>query len=173
MSRECMGCHQYFVPRKNVPAQTFCSEKVCQKKRRAEWQRKKLSSDHDYRENQEKANKNWRERHRDYMRNYRQNHPQYREKDRLERRRRHKRAASATAIPAEGSVTAVEKCAVNMDACTSEKLPPMPINSGYFRVCRVCGANAVNMDECSSGYLVQLVVVKEDKADACTRGGLP
>ena len=158
MGHACLSCQESLVPRPNIPAQRFCGKKECQQKRRAQWQRQKLLEDADYREHQKKAKGNWREKHRDYMRNYRRNHPAYRERDRQQRRERRRSTA-------EVAVTAGMPTAVKMDACTSEP-SATPIESGYFRVCRVYGAqnrSAVKMDVCPCGSLVQLVVVQEGR----------
>jgi hypothetical protein len=165
MGHECLACHQDFNPRYNVPAQQFCSKSECQQKRRSEWQRQKLIMDPDYREYQKKAKINWREQHRDYMRNYRRENSAYCDRDRQQCRARHGRAA-------EGCVAAVVPCAVKIDECTSEKTVA-PIETGYFRVCRVVDAGAVNIDACFYGSLVQLIVVQEDRAFSPVHGGLP
>jgi hypothetical protein len=178
MIHECKGCHQNFIPRPNVPAQHFCGKKECQLKRRSEWQRHKLADDPDYRAHQEKAKSNWRDQHRDYMRNYRANHPEYRERERQQRRER--RLAQANPVcgrvgrmATEVDVVSVaEKTAVNMDVCTSNPAAE-PVKSGYFRVCRVTGDRAVNMDECPYGSLVQLFVIQEDRAFTAAYGGAP
>lgn len=178
MIHECMGCHQVFIPRPNVPAQQFCGKKECQLKRRSAWQRRMLADDPDYRAHQEKAKSNWRNQHRDYMRNYRANHLEYRERERQQRRKRRLAQANPTggsvgqAVTEVGAVSAAEKTAVNMDVCTSEPAAG-PVKSGYFRICRVTGDSAVNMDECPYGGLVQLIVVQEDRACAAARGGSP
>ena len=165
MSRTCLGCREDFIPRNNVPSQRYCGRKECQRKRRSDWQRRKMAEDADYWEHQEKARKNWKEHHRDYMRRYRQSHPTYRERENRQRRERRQRAAGV-------GVTADMQCAVNMDVCMSEKLAT-PIESGYFRVCRVGAGSAVKMDECLCGSLVQLVVVKEDRALIPAQVGAP
>jgi len=165
MSHQCLGCHKDFIPRPNVADQQYCSGEACQRKRRADWQRRKLAQDADYREHQKKAKINWRDRHRDYMRDYRRNHPEYRDRERLQRRERRKQA------PKTG-VTPSTQCAVKMDVCTSEKASA-PIESGYFRVCRVLDGHAVKMDECRYGSLVQMVVVQENRTVPTVHGAAP
>ena len=165
MSHRCLGCQKDFLPRPNVPEQRYCSSRECQRKRRADWQRRKLLQDADYREHQKKAKSNWREQHRDYMRAYRRNNPAYRERERLRRRESRKQTHIA-------GVTPRDQCAVKMDACTSEKTF-VPIESGYFHVCRVPGGNAVKMDECPYGSIVQLVVVKENRSFTALHGAAP
>ena len=68
-----------------------------------------------------------------------------------------------------------KRVAVNMDECRSEKAT-MPIESGYFRVCRVfamASDSAVKMDECPYGRLVQLIAVNEDSVCAPAYGRAP
>jgi hypothetical protein len=48
-----------------------------------------------------------------------------------------------------------------------------PIETGYFRVCRVVNAGAVKMDVCAYGSLVQLIVVREDSACVPAWGRAP
>jgi hypothetical protein len=99
------------------------------------------------------------------MRDYRRNNPAYRNRERRQRRVRRERAA-------EVGVTAVSPSAVKMDACMSEKAAT-PIETGYFRVCRVVNAGAVKMDVCAYGSLVQLIVVREDSACVPAWGRAP
>jgi hypothetical protein len=169
MRHVCKGvdCRQDFVPRPNIPNQQYCGKPACQRERRAQWQRRKLAEDPDYREHQRKAKGNWREKHCAYMRNYRRSHPDYQQRDRLQRRDRRRRTAVSVATETHS--------AVNMDACTSEPVVT-PLESGYFRVCRVSSvgsARAVNMDVRPCGSLVQLVVVKEDRMIVPSNGGAP
>jgi hypothetical protein len=172
MSRECLCCHAVYVPLVNVPAQQYCVKSSCQRTRRANWQRRKLSTDSDYRENQRAARASWRERHRDYMRMYRRKHPEYRDRDRKQRgeRRMRREAAVAGAVQVDG--TADRHCAVNMDECRSGR-PAGPIESGLFRICRIPVGSAVNMDVCPRGSVVQVIVVKEDKAAGPVLTGAP
>lgn len=171
MSHNCLGCQEDFIPRRNVPNQRFCNNSECQRKRRAQWQHRKLNEDADYREHQKKAKRHWRERHPEYMRTYRQKHPLYRDLDNQQRRKRRARASSSARVVD----VAVTQDAVKMDACTNERVA-MPIESGYYRLCAVkvgTEGNAVKMDECMCGALVQLFVVKEDSAFLPVHGAAP
>ncbi len=67
----CPGCGQPFEPRPQVKKQIYCSSPACQQKRRNTWQRKKLRTDSDYREQLRKAQQNWRNRNPNYSREYR------------------------------------------------------------------------------------------------------
>ncbi len=69
----CLGCSDDFIPRNRK--QRYCKKPECQKKRKAEWQKKKVQTDPEYRENQKLSNKKWLCNNPDYWRNYRQNNP--------------------------------------------------------------------------------------------------
>ena len=69
--RTCASCGQPFVPRSQVPNQTYCSMPACQRARRQRWQHEKMANDPDYRENQKRSQRAWHERHPDYWQQYR------------------------------------------------------------------------------------------------------
>lgn len=63
--------------------QRYCSEAPCQRARKAEWKRKKLATDGDYRTTHSESNQAWRESHRSYWSTYRKNHPEKVERNRV------------------------------------------------------------------------------------------
>ena len=69
------------------PKQHYCSKVACQRQRKNLWRRNKLSTDSDYRSNQNAANRKWRHSHKNYWQQYRTKHPDYvlrnREKQRI------------------------------------------------------------------------------------------
>lgn len=77
----CVHCGEEFKGR--VKGQRYCSNKVCQRARRARWQRNKMREDDDYRENQNRCYKEWIRKHRGYWKRYRENHPEYVERNRI------------------------------------------------------------------------------------------
>ena len=79
----CAHCRRRFVPNPRVKTQRYCSRKLCQRARKAKWQRDKMASDPDYRANQRDARQVWQHQHRDYWQRYRHHHPSYRERNRL------------------------------------------------------------------------------------------
>ena len=79
----CACCGQAFEPRPQVPNQSYCSAPACQRARRQRWQRDKMQSDPDYRENQRRSQQAWLERHPEYWRNYRDINPEYVTRNRL------------------------------------------------------------------------------------------
>jgi hypothetical protein len=94
MSRtcRCVHCRRHFLPDPRVKPQRFCSNKVCQRARKAQWQRAHLATDLDYRANQRDCQQPWQHQHPQSWRQYRQQRADYRERHRLlPQHRDHKR----------------------------------------------------------------------------------
>ena len=70
----CLGCSNYFIPRNRK--QNYCTKPECQKKRKAEWQKKKVQNDPEYRESQKLSNRKWLSNNPDYWTKYRQKNPE-------------------------------------------------------------------------------------------------
>ncbi|MBB5402623.1 hypothetical protein [Paraburkholderia youngii] len=85
-TRKCMVCGQIFKLRAQCPHQRYCSNRDCQRERKAQWQKLKVKSDPDYRENQRRAQTRWSELHPDYWRRYRDMHQAYKERNREQQR---------------------------------------------------------------------------------------
>ena len=77
--RRCAACGCLFEPRRNVPQQSYCSKRACQRTRR----------------------RRWREHHRAYWRDYRQRHP-----DATARNRRRRAAGTGPSLPAIANMDA-------------------------------------------------------------------
>lgn len=86
--RRCGNCKQRFKVRPQSPNQRYCSTHDCQLTRRRLWQRERLQSDHDYRENQLRASADWRVRNPDYWKSYREKHPAYVARNREQQKKR-------------------------------------------------------------------------------------
>jgi hypothetical protein len=70
-TRSCPYCKKAFAPSRYRPDQTVCSGQDCQRKRRAEYHRKKLLDDPIYRAQCRDSQKKWRDTHPGYTRNHR------------------------------------------------------------------------------------------------------
>ena len=70
---KCRGGHRERPANPKVKEQNYCGRADCQRARRREWQRKKMATDPDYRENQRNSQKQWQEKNPDYWRDYRKN----------------------------------------------------------------------------------------------------
>lgn len=94
--RRCGNCKRRFKVRPQCPNQLYCSSHECQLTRRRLWQKERMQSDGDYRENQLRASADWRARNPDYWRSYREKHPDYVDRNREHQRKRtsNRRAAA-------------------------------------------------------------------------------
>ncbi len=117
--RWCSACGEAFEPRPQAPRQSYCAKAECQQARKRLWQKTKRKTDHDYHENQARAQSNWRGDHPGYWRRYRETHPDY-----AARNRRQQRLRNAKRMPPPG-----EQAIANSDA-SSGGLPA----KGVFRL---------------------------------------
>jgi len=107
----CKHCHRLFIPNPRVKDQQYCSQKVCQRARKRHWQRQKMKTDPDYRQNQKESQRKWGQGNPDYWRKYRKNHRGYRahnrkkQKDR-DAKRRAKRLAKMDALKSLSQIKA-------------------------------------------------------------------
>lgn len=79
----CIHCGKSFKSNPRVKNQRYCSQNDCQKARRASWQRQKMATDQDYRENKQRCQRQWQECNPDYYRLYRNKHPEYTQRNRI------------------------------------------------------------------------------------------
>lgn len=143
----CACCGQSFEPRPQVPNQSYCSDPTCQQVRRQLWQRNKIRTDPDYRENQRHSQRAWLERHPEYWRNYRSANPQYVDRNRIRQRGRN------------GSRQSMDLA--KMDE--SDLLKRLP---GLYRIALVTGAGVAS-DGCVIVELTPVCVDCPCKKDAC------
>lgn len=113
----CCHCGRLYLRDPRVKNQRYCGAGVCQKARKAKWQRQKMAEDEIYRADQRESQKLWREQNPDYWRGYRKTHPEYVERNRLLQKVRDARAKS--------------RLLAKMDALTSE---PVLISGTYYLV---------------------------------------
>jgi hypothetical protein len=66
----CAYCEQKFRPSPRHPHQRACSSTECQQRRRADYHRKKLATDFEYREQCRDSQKKWRERNTSHIKQY-------------------------------------------------------------------------------------------------------
>lgn len=143
-TKRCAYCGELFQTRPQVPDQTYCASKGCQRARKRKWQQAKLQSDAAYRANQRDAQRAWQERHPDYWRGYRETHPEYAERNRD--RQRLKASPRTTSTIAKMDTSA-------------------PID-GIYQL-RIIAAHA---REIRNGWIVELVPICDQcpcKKDAC------
>jgi hypothetical protein len=84
------NCRRLFLPDPRVKDQRYCNKKACQRFRKRQWQRRKIKSDPDYRDDQHDARQYWMEQNRGYWHQYRDKHPEYVERNRILQKKRDK-----------------------------------------------------------------------------------
>jgi hypothetical protein len=126
--RICAACGARFTPLSHIANQRYCPLAACQLSRRRAWQRERLQTDPDYRENQAKAQATWRARHPDYWRRYRDTHPACCDRNRnMQRQRNARRHAEPVA---------------KMDASN----PSRPLASGFYLLCDALETSIAKMN---------------------------
>ncbi len=129
--RQCKHCRKSFIPRPQNPNQQYCSESVCQKARKRDWQKCKRQNDSAYRENQRDANKRWRDKNPDYQREYRARNTEYTERNSRQQKVRNQQRAIRISPPS----------IVKMDASPCEN----HLNTGRYEL-RLVENGIVKMD---------------------------
>lgn len=149
MGTSCEYCGDIFIPLPSVKDQRYCRKPACQKTRKNLWQKRKLASDRDYRENQAACQKAWREKRPDYWKEYRASHPAYVERNReKQQERNHGRSRKRETAPSP--------VIAKMDESTPRKIIP----SGRYRLVPVCNQVIAKMDE----WLVEIGFVSAGSA---------
>ena len=133
--KKCKNCDRLFVITARHPDQEYCSRKECQKARKNQWQRLKLSSDEDYQKNQADCQARWAAKSPGYWKRYREKHPEYAQRNREKQRERNR--INRRQPPAKSMLPTI----ANMDA----KHPQKPLISGYYELTPLSGLPFVNM----------------------------
>ncbi len=141
----CAHCGVCFTPAPQVPNQTYCSEIGCQKERRRQWQKSKLQSDPDYRDNQSRAQKAWTDRNPDYWRKRRQNRPDY---------RNYLHDDQGSAASDRGNKP------VEMGSLNPPKIMRKELHDGVFRLTVLAVPDGVKMNS----WIVELSSIHEDSS---------
>ena len=79
----CAHCRCLCVPNPRAKTQRFCANTVCQRARKAQWQRENMATAPDYRATQRDCQPHWQNQQPHYWRQYRQKRADYRARHRL------------------------------------------------------------------------------------------
>jgi hypothetical protein len=106
----CCHCGGYFIPDPRQKHPRYCGKPVCQRARKAAWQREKIRGDPDYRANQKRCRQDWCKAHPDYWKGYRRQHPdQARRNQDLQRVRNRRRRSRGHGNPMGTKGTLIAK----------------------------------------------------------------
>ncbi len=89
--RRCPYCQSSFLPSIYRPQQVVCSQPECQRRRRADYHRKKLATDSEYRQVVRDSQKQWWGEHPHYQKQRLQQNPKLVESNRQRQRQRDQR----------------------------------------------------------------------------------
>ena len=134
--RKCKNCNRLFVITARHPGQEYCSRKKCQKARKTQWQRRRLSGDEDYRGNQADCQARWAAKNPGYWKRYREKHPESAQRNRDKQRERNR--INRRQPPAKSILPTI----ANMDAKHQQK----PLISGYYELTPLTDPPFANMD---------------------------
>ena len=84
----CLYCQQIFQPSKFQRRQAVCGEAACQRRRRADYHRRKLAADPEYRDVCRDSPRKWHSRNPDYWKQYRRKNPAAAERNRSQQQLR-------------------------------------------------------------------------------------
>ncbi|QLG91196.1 hypothetical protein HZF02_04170 [Pseudomonas yamanorum] len=143
----CTCCGLPFEKRPQVPNQAYCSLPACQRARRQRWQRDKMQTDPDYRDNQSRNQRAWLDRHPEYWRNYREANPEYVERNKSRQRSKH-------------------DLLQEVDIAKMDVSRGMALRAGFYRIEQVSGGDAAS----SEPWIVEITPLNIGcpcKKDAC------
>ena len=87
-TRRCPYCQCSFLPSVYRPQQEVCSQPECQQRRRADYHRKKLATDPEYRQVVRESQKQWWDEHPQYQKQRRRANPKLVQNNRERQRQR-------------------------------------------------------------------------------------
>ena len=70
----CACCSTFFIPKNKT--QFFCSSRICQRARKALWQKQKIETDPDYKQQQHLSQQKWLSKKSGYWKKYRSENPE-------------------------------------------------------------------------------------------------
>lgn len=138
----CVYCGTGFTPVPQVPNQAYCSKPDCQKERRRQWQKNKLQSDPDYRDNQSRAQKAWTDKNPDYWRKYRQGSLDY---------------GNPLKDEQDSQLPESRNKSVKMDSLNPHQIFRVALHDGVFRLRVLAEPDGVKMDV----WIVELASIKK------------
>ena len=133
--RKCKHCGRSFVISARHPDQKHCTQKECQRARKNDWQRRKLASDEDYRNDQAACKTEWLKHNTGYWKQYRKKNPEYAQRNREKQRERNINRRQRSDGPIASSVA-------KMDAKNQQRT----LISGYYKLIPVTDIPVANIE---------------------------
>lgn len=102
----CVHCGTFFIPRNHK--QNYCTQPICQRARKAAWQRYKMKTDTDYRTQQKLSNEKWVKKNPGYWSRYRRRNPEKAERNRILQHARNRRNRRSDQDPETGVIAKMD-----------------------------------------------------------------
>jgi len=95
---QCIYCGDFFDPSPRHKNQAACKKAICQRAKKADWQRHKMRTDPDYMANQKISQKQWAKANPDYWKQYRKRNPEKTERNRILQTARNRKARATHSL---------------------------------------------------------------------------
>jgi len=110
----CINCNCKLYLKKHISNQKYCSKIECQNARRAEWKRRKLKREQDYKSSQKTYWNKWNVNNPDYWKHYRKKHPIYVKQNKYKSKARVKQKRHASEFKKVVKIKLINKNTVNL-----------------------------------------------------------
>jgi hypothetical protein len=134
--RPCKNCRRLFEISPQKPDQKYCKREKCQRAWKNAWQKEKMRTDDDYRQNQNDAQERWCKKNPDYYKTYREKNPAYTKKNRLAQAERNRKKRSVS------NQIAIDDSIAKMDVLNNKNL----IKSGRYTIISADNPEFAKMD---------------------------
>ena len=132
----CKNCRRLFEISPQRPDQKYCKRKKCQRARKNAWQKEKIRTDEDYRQNIKDAQERWCKKNPDYYKTYREKNPAYTKKNRLAQVERNLKKRSIS------NQTFIDNSIAKMDVLNNQN----SIKSGRYTIISADNPEFAKMD---------------------------
>jgi hypothetical protein len=150
----CKNCRRLFEISPQRPDQKYCKRKKCQRARKNAWQKEKIRTDEDYRQNQKDAQERWCKKNPDYYKTYREKNPAYTKKNRLAQVERNRKKRSVS------NQTSIDDSIAKMDMLNNQN----SIKSGRYTIISADNPEFAKMDVLIVDISIKSKTYKENSA---------
>lgn len=138
----CINCSQEFIQSPRHKNQSYCRKPSCQKAKKADWQRRKMKTDPEYKASQKLSHRKWLESNPDYWKKYRERNPEKTERNRLLQRLRNKQRSAQRSDTSGDTSGMIAK----MDASKSIKTTKFRAIGQYWMVPVIAKMDALKVN---------------------------
>ncbi len=138
----CINCSQEFIQSPRHKNQCYCKKQGCQKAKKADWQRRKIKTDLEYKASQKLSQRKWLKANPDYWKKYRESNSEKAERNRLLQRLRNKQRSAQTSDTNGDIAPMIAK----MDASKSIKTTKLRAIGQYWMVPVIAKMDALKVN---------------------------